>query len=77
MSNRITSCRMLGIAVALSLFIISSKGAQAYIDPGTGGLVLQVVIASVLAAGFVIKATWKNIVGAFTKRFAKRDADDQ
>ena len=68
---------MLEIAVALSLFIISSKGAQAYIDPGTGSYVLQIVIASALAAGFVIKATWKNIVGAVTKRFAKRDADDQ
>ena len=77
MRNRITSCHMLGIAVALSLLIISSKGAQAYIDPGTGSYVLKIVIASVLAAGFVIKATWRNIVGAFTKRFARRDADDQ
>ena len=77
MSNRITSCRVLGIAVALSLIIISSKGAQAYIDPGTGSYVLQIVIASVLAAGFVIKATWRNIKGAVAKRFARRDADDQ
>ena len=68
---------MLGIAVALCLLVICSRGAQAYIDPGTGSYVLQIVIASVLAAGFVIKATWRNIVGAFTKRFAKRDADDQ
>ena len=63
--------------IVFSLIIISSKGANAYIDPGTGSYVLQIAIASLLAAGFVIKATWKNIVGAVTKRFVKRDADEQ
>ena len=63
--------------IVFSLIVISSTGADAYIDPGTGSYVLQVVIASLLAAGFVIRATWKNIVGAVTKRFGKRNADEQ
>jgi hypothetical protein len=55
--------------------IITSKPAYAYIDPGTGSYVIQVVVAGVLAAGFVIKSTWKNIKEAFTKRFAKKNGN--
>ena len=61
---------------ALFVLIVCARRAYGYIDPGTGSYVLQVVAASFLAAGFVIKAAQKNIVGAVTKRFAKRAADD-
>lgn len=63
------------ILTAVSILIISSTGAHAYIDPGTGSYVLQVVIASALAAGFVIKATWRNITASIGKLFGKRHSD--
>ncbi len=63
--------------IVLSVIIMSSTRADAYIDPGTGSYVLQVLIASLLAAGFVIRATWKNIVGAVGKLFGRRNPDEQ
>ena len=46
-----------------SLSIIAGGAAHAYIDPGTGSYVLQVLIASLLGAAFVVKATWKSLPG--------------
>ena len=77
MKNHIKSRGVLTGLSAFSILLIACGEAYAYIDPGTGSYVLQIVIASVLAAGFVIKATWRNIMGAIGKRFAKRDADEQ
>lgn len=33
----------------------------AYLDPGTGSLVLQVTVAGLLGALFVLKASWRRI----------------
>lgn len=60
---------------AVVLFTASSSGAYAYIDPGTGSYVLQVVVASVLAAAFVVKSTWRSIRDAVVRRIGKRDKD--
>lgn len=40
----------------------------AYIDPGTGSLVVQMMIAAVLAVGIFIKTSWNKIKGYFMKK---------
>ena len=35
--------------------------AHAYLDPGTGSYILQIVIGSLLAVAFTIKAFWHRI----------------
>lgn len=68
--------RAVGIIFTASMLLIAAgRGAYAYIDPGTGSYVLQVVIAGVLAAGFVIKATWRNIIASVGRLFGKRHSD--
>lgn len=47
-----------------------------YLDPGSGSFILQLVIASLLGAAFIIKAYWKKIKGFFTNRSSK-SGDDQ
>jgi hypothetical protein len=42
-------------------------GAMAYIDPGTGSYVLQLIIAAVVGVSFSIKIFWKKIVRIFRK----------
>ena len=67
------------IAVAgavVFVFVISTKCAYAYIDPGTGSYVLQVLAASILAGVFVIKCKWQSIRDAVA-RMCKRKADGQ
>ncbi len=38
-----------------------------YIDPGTGSTVIQVVIAGLATAGYLVKVFWKNIRTFATK----------
>lgn len=61
--------------VAASLITLSSRAAHAYIDPGTGSYVLQVVVASLLAAAFVVKSTWQSLRQGFVRLFVKRPKD--
>jgi hypothetical protein len=46
----------------------------AYLDPGTGSVVLQMVVGGLLGAALTIKIFWRRIVGFF-KRGDKRPAD--
>lgn len=64
---------LLAPLICLGLFV---QSAHAYIDPGTGSYVLQLILAAVFAAGFAIKIMWKRIVDFFSGLFGKKkDAD--
>ncbi len=39
-----------------------------YIDPGIGSVIIQVVLAAILAVGVVIKVFWKKITSLFSKK---------
>lgn len=39
----------------------------AYLDPGTGSLVLQVIVGGILGVGVIVKAYWNKIKSLFTK----------
>lgn len=39
----------------------------AYLDPGTGSLIIQAVIGGALGIGVVAKTYWSQIVGVFAK----------
>jgi hypothetical protein len=39
----------------------------AYLDPGSGSIVLQVIIGGILGIGVVLKAYWSKIVRLFGK----------
>lgn len=45
----------------------------AYLDPGSGSLVLQVLLGGVAALGVGIKLWWRRFVSMFS--FRRRDAD--
>ena len=50
---------------------------QAYLDPGSGSFLIQLLIAGLVGAGFLIKAYWKKIKGLFNRSAAKKEDDDQ
>ncbi len=39
-----------------------------YIDPGTGSLLLQLVIGGVVASGLFFKNAWRRIFSVFKKK---------
>ena len=52
-----------------------SDSAFAYIDPGTGSMVLQMAVAGVLAALFYIKTAWSRVKLFFLKLFSREKKD--
>ncbi len=58
LSRRCASALLLCALVAL----VAPPPAAAYIDPGTGSIVLQLLIAGALGAAFAVKRFWKRIV---------------
>ena len=53
--------------------LIASGDAHAYIDPGTGSYILQIVIAGLVGAAFTLKLFWKRIQLFFTRSAPKKD----
>ncbi|WP_221031499.1 hypothetical protein [Actomonas aquatica] len=43
----------------------------AYLDPGTGSIILQAVIAGFMGALFVVKLFWAKLKGGFKAVFSR------
>ena len=41
---------------------------MAYIDPGAGGILLQVIIAGILGVGYFFRSTTQKILGIFRRK---------
>lgn len=48
-----------------------------YLDPGSGSFILQVLLASLLGAGFAIKMYWKRIKSIFVKSPEVESEDEE
>jgi hypothetical protein len=59
------------IILTAALFLIYARNAFAYIDPGTGSFVLQLIIGALLGAAFAVKSFWKNIKAFFSKLLSR------
>ena len=42
-------------------------GQLAYLDPGTGSLILQFIVGGTLGAALMLKIFWRKIVGLFSR----------
>lgn len=54
---------LLGVAFAGSI----AEPAEAYIDAGTGGLLIQLLLAGVAGAVVLTKLYWQKLKGFFTR----------
>ncbi len=63
-----------GLFVAMFLLVSHLQGsAQAYLDPGTGSLVLQVVLAGFVGALALGRHYWSQVKAFVLRRDATRD----
>lgn len=60
----------------MSALVLVPGQAHAYLDPGTGSIILQVLMAGLLGALFTIKSLWRNIK-AFFARITGRSQTNQ
>ena len=50
----------------------------AYLDPGSGSFLIQLLIAALLGVGIALRASWSKIKGFFgIKSEADEDAEDE
>ena len=53
-------------------------GKLAYLDPGSGSFLLQLLIAALLGAGIALRASWSKVKRLFgNKSKADEDAEDE
>jgi hypothetical protein len=55
------------------MVLISPGAAHAYLDPGAGSYVFQVILAFVLGGLFSIKLYWRKIKAYFHRSLKKKD----
>ena len=51
---------------------IATHPTCAYVDPGTGSFMIQLLIGSVLGSLFVVKMFWRQIVGLVRGLFGRK-----
>ncbi len=57
----------------LLVFVAFSQPAYAYLDPGTGSMIIQIVIGSFIAAAAAGRFYWSKIKEFFSKSKSKSD----
>lgn len=69
---------LLRLMVVLTTYaLLLPAPVYAYLDPGTGSYIFQLIIGFVLAGLFAIKAFWKNIKSVFANLFSKEQNDEE
>jgi len=61
----------------LFFFCFLPGKAYAYIDPGTGSYVIQIIIAAALGVLFTIKSFWSRIKSFFINYFSNKSSKDK
>jgi uncharacterized membrane protein len=62
------------ILIILLIFgIFFTSKAQAYIDPGSGSIILQALIGALAAAGATVSIYWEKFKNLFKKSKNKKD----
>jgi hypothetical protein len=48
-----------------------------YLDPGSGSLLIQAIVAAILSFGYLTRQFWKNLFSRFSRRSrGKKDEGD-
>lgn len=66
--NRVAFIQILPIGAAF----LWAPDTFAYLDPASGGMILQVVIGVIAGAAFTIKIYWRKILGVFKTVFSRK-----
>lgn len=75
--NDLNTATMLSHAsvVLLLLVVVLPRDVQAYLDPGTGSLVFQAIVAGLAAAAYGLRSYWTRIRSFFSRTDADKSSD--
>ena len=60
-----------------SVFLNISGKENAYLDPGSGSFIIQIIIASLVGVGFLLRGYWSKIANLFRGSNSDLDDDDE
>lgn len=65
--------------IGITIVLLSSplSNSHAYLDPGSGSYLLQLIIAGLLGAGFMVKMYWGKITAFFKRKFTSGGAVEE
>ena len=64
------------LSLSLLCIVLSTDISFAYIDPGSGSMLLQVLIASILGILTVIKIYWARLKSGFSRNSEKTNSEE-
>jgi len=62
----------LSLSLTCELFV---SDAYAYLDPGTGSMIVQALIAALVGVGITIKVYWAKIRYKISEKYSKSDEE--
>ena len=63
-SHNTASMDRVALLVAIALVALESP-VEAYLDPGTGSMLLQILLGGVAAVGVIAKLYWHRLIAVF------------
>jgi len=68
----------LDLLLAIALIVaLPLQRAHAYIDPGSGSYIIQVMIAAVLGGLYSLKLFWRRLIDRITGLFKKKPDEEK
>lgn len=61
-----------GLFLIVASQVTLSQNAFAYLDPGTGSYIFQVLVAAFIGSLFTIKMFWQKIKDFFSNHFSRK-----
>ena len=61
-------------AVLLALWLVLEVPVEAYLDPGSGSMLLQILLGGFAAVGVIAKLYWNRVTSLFSRKDASRDS---
>ncbi len=69
--EKFTRAKMMTILLGI-FYLIFPRAIYAYLDPGTGSYILQIVLAAFVGVAFTIKIYWVKVKTFFINLFSKK-----
>ena len=62
-----TAMTRTAVLASIVLLVIAARPAFAYVDPGTGGMLMQLLIGGLMGGLVLLKSSWQRIKGWFNR----------
>jgi hypothetical protein len=62
--------------LALTLPLMTTMAPPLYLDPGSGSIIIQAILAALLGAGIIIRTQWARIKKWFGRKPGETGSED-